>query len=424
MDVLVLDGQLRQSLAATRSLGRAGLRIGVLTPTSLAARSLAGHSTWAHHALDMPAAESGLRPFKAALLRRIQELRPRVIIPGYDGTIELLRECRPEVERLASIAMASDGALEDSFDKRRTLEIAEGLGIRTPRRAALHGESDVDAAVSEVGLPAVLKPDRSWVTSPDGHAVRVTSELVTSREGAQRAWERQAAAGCRATLQEWLPGRRDAVSLFLMNDEFLARFAQSSRREFPAHGGASAFYESLPLSNDLTGPAERLVRAIGIEGCSMVEFRRDAEGVPVLMEINARMGGSVGLAVKCGVNFPLMAFQWANGERPVPVQSYRIGYRARWLAGDIWNLKACLDQSAGPESPGRLRAVRQFVVDFVTSPSAIEPFQLRDPVPGIVDFRTTVLDFVIPRLRRMGGRLRPGGQATALLLANLLEVVV
>lgn len=393
------------------------------TPTPFAPRSLAGRSSWASRTLEVPTAESGLRAFKSSLIRHLETLRPRVILPGYDGTIELLRECREEVEAFAPIAMAPDAALEDSFDKRRTLEIAESLGIRTPRRATVHCATDLESALTEIGFPAVLKPDRSWVTKPDGNGHRITSELVTSSDEARQAWEHQAAFGCRATLQEWLPGRRDAVSLFLLGDEFIARFAQTSRREFPAHGGASTFYESLRLSEDLTVPAEQLVRAIGIQGCSMVEFRRDASGEPVLMEINARMGGSVGLAVKCGIDFPMMAFQWASGERPRAASAYRVGYRARWLAGDLWNLNACLNRTAGPESPGRLHALARFLGDFVTSPSAIEPFQLRDPVPGVVDFQTTVLDFVMPRLRRMGNRFSSGGQA-ALLLAGLFQQVV
>ncbi len=58
----------------------------------------------------------------------------------------------------------------------------------------------------------------------------------------------------------------------------------------------------------------RLVKAIGLDGLCEVEFRRDLSNHPYLMEINARLAGTIENAVRAGVDFPLLLWQWATGQ--------------------------------------------------------------------------------------------------------------
>ena len=179
--------------------------------------------------------------------------------------------------------------------------------------------------------------------------------------------------------QEFLPGWREAVSVFYANGEIQARFAQRSYREFPVLGGVSTLCESIAPAPELVKPAERLVRAIGLEGCSMVEFRRDRAGKPILMEINARPAGSLALAVRCGVNFPQLSItgRWDSLQS---VESYRVGKRLRWLSGDIWNLNQTLDHQE-PDVPPRGRAIRTFFISFALRPAKLDFVSARDMRP-------------------------------------------
>ena len=70
--------------------------------------------------------------------------------------------------------------------------------------------------------------------------------------------------------------------------------------------------ESIPVSKELLNTAVSLATAIGMEGACEVEFRRDASGRPLLMEINARLAGTLENAIHSGVNFPLMIWQWGD----------------------------------------------------------------------------------------------------------------
>ena len=129
----------------------------------------------------------------------------------------------------------------------------------------------------------------------------------------------------------------------------------------------------------------------------MVEFRRDRAGNPILMEINARPAGSLALAVRCGVNFPQLLYNWAMGFPLRPVESYRVGKRLRWLSGDIWNLNQTLDHQGEPDVPPRGRAIRTFFTDFALRPAKLDYVSARDMRPALVEFRHVV---VRPLLRK------------------------
>ena len=66
------------------------------------------------------------------------------------------------------------------------------------------------------------------------------------------------------------------------------------------------------------------------------------------MEINSRLSASVEIAVRAGVDFPLLLYQWAAGMPMRQVRSYRCGYRMRYLKGDVAWLKEALRDPSTP----------------------------------------------------------------------------
>src|SRR5207245_9620761 len=135
--------------------------------------------------------------------------------------------------------------------------------------------------------------------------------------------------------QELLTGRREAVSFLYAHGEVYARFAQWAMRTSPPLGGESVLRQSIAIPPDVGCHAESLVREINLEGYSEVEFRRDAAGVPYLMEINPRLSASVEVAVRAGVDFPYLLYQWASGKPVDRVAAYRTGGWISDLGGDI-----------------------------------------------------------------------------------------
>ena len=116
---------------------------------------------------------------------------------------------------------------------------------------------------------------------------------------------------------------------------------------------------------DLESAALALVRALDLEGYSEIEFRRDATGRPFLMEINARLSGSLEVAVRSGVPFPELLWRWAADEPLSPVVGYQTGIKMRYLKGDVkWLWENIESHGQRPDCVPPRRALATFAKDF------------------------------------------------------------
>jgi predicted ATP-grasp superfamily ATP-dependent carboligase len=375
-DALVLDARFRQSLVTVRSLGRRNLRVAALeTLDGIPAFS----SKWCQHRAVL-STEEGTESYFAYLLQVLAVTSAKVLITSSDGTIALIRRHRQELEQLTHIALAKEAALSVAINKGQTLEVARKLGLLVPRGVPVASSSDVKAALREVGLPAVVKPVESW-TGNGQQGVRFNPELVTTLEEGRRAVEAMTCFGGTVLFQQFLDGRREAMSFLYARGHMYARFAQWAKRTAPPLGGTSVLRQSIAIPQDIGDQTERLVREIDLEGYSEVEFRRDRAGNAYLMEINPRLSASVEIAVRSGVDFPLLLYQWANGDRIDEVKAYRVGKWMRYLMGDIATTIASLrqrDKQPGAVSPAG--ALFDFCSTFFV-PMWYDYLDWRDPGP-------------------------------------------
>jgi FAD-dependent urate hydroxylase len=404
LDVLIADGRQRAALVAVRDLGRTGLVVGALESDE---RAPAFASRWCAVTALVPDVARDRDAYLSALLTLCKRHRPRVVIPVHDGSIEAIRARRAEIERLAGVALAPELALDATIDKQRTFAVAKEVGIRLPRGAIVNTPQEVGAALSVTGLPAVVKPTRSWVEE-DGIGRRLASKLVRDLDQAARVVQEFSGAGAGAAIQEWLPGDRQALSFLYASGQFQARFAQRADRTSPPLGGNSVVRESIPLPDDITSDAEVLIQELDLEGYSEIEFRRDSRGRGVLMEINPRLSASVEIAVRAGVPFPRLLYSWARGDSLPAMDGYRTGVRMRWLGGDLSWLASAVRQSPGPDVPSPGRAIRTFFSEFA-HPAAYDYLDRGDPLPALTaagGLARRVRDRVISRRSGVAGASR------------------
>lgn len=64
---------------------------------------------------------------------------------------------------------------------------------------------------------------------------------------------------------------------------------------------------------DIMGYCTRIIEAIGLHGNIGIQIKRNAEGKPLLLEINPRVQGTIVAALGAGVNLPLLAVENAMG---------------------------------------------------------------------------------------------------------------
>src|SRR5256886_11896868 len=341
-DALVLDAALRQSLVTVRSLGRRGLRVAAAETHDHAP---AFASRWCQRGFVFPAKE-GTDAYQGILEHWLERAGARVLIASNDAPTALLRRHRARLEPRVCVALAPEPALTIAISKERTLAVARRLGLRVPREVIVRDGADVTAALKEIGLPAVIKPSESWLWNGQEGA-RLSAQLAVTPAEARHAVEAVTRFGEAALVQQLLTGRRDAVSFLYADGEVYARFAQWAKRTSPPLGGNSVLRQSIAIPHDIGCQAESLVREINLEGYSEVEFRRDAAGVPYLMEINPRLSASVEVAVRAGVDFPYLLYQWASGKPNERITGYRPGGGVCGVGGGISTAHAARPQRGG-----------------------------------------------------------------------------
>jgi predicted ATP-grasp superfamily ATP-dependent carboligase len=389
-DVLVLDALLRQSLVTVRSLGKRGLAVAALE-TSDAVPAFS--SRWCKRAFVCPAVD-GTDALLLYLERLLEQNGARVLITSSDSTVAFVRQHRERLERQVGIALAKEPALSIAINKEQTLEIARQLGLHIPRGVAVSSVQEVPAALKEIGLPAVVKPSESWLWSDEQEAgARIASRLVTTADEAQKAVKDLTRLGGTVLFQQFLTGRREAISLMYANGEFYGRFAQWAKRTEPPLGGTSVLRQSIAIPPDSGEDAERLVREIDLEGYSEVEFRRDRAGIPYLMEINPRLSASVEIAVRSGVDFPHQLYQWASGGAIDKVHSYRTGNWMRYLKGDIMTTIETIQQRGRPGVTPPAQALLGFGLSFL-KPMDYDYIDWDDPAPALHATTTFTRDWL------------------------------
>jgi predicted ATP-grasp superfamily ATP-dependent carboligase len=399
-DAVVLDAKLRQSLMTVRSLGRRGKRVAAMETKRALEKSKyipTFSSRWCQEALIVPAYEQQAHLFLTHLKHFVDVAGARVLMSSSDEGIDVLRTHRAEIEQWGiRLALAKEASLAIAIRKDRTLAVAERLGLGIPREVLITEVSEVRRALREIGLPAVVKPNESWVWNTQ-QGVRLTCQLVTTPEEARLAVQHLTQSGGMVHFQQFLPGRQESVSLVYAHGEVSARFAQWTKRTHPPLGGVSTYRQSIPLPQDTLAQAERLVREIDLEGYSQVQFRRDDIGKPYLMEMNPRLTSGIEIAVRAGIDFPYLVYQWANEEPIDRIKGYRAGVKMCYLEGDLLTTLQTIAQRGRPGVTPPTRALAEFVATFFV-PTSYDYFDWQDLHPTLTAVGETI-ERVLYRLR-------------------------
>jgi predicted ATP-grasp superfamily ATP-dependent carboligase len=338
--VLLTDPEQRASLAAARALARAGYRV----VTMGASRGLAGWSRAVArhvHVADQDVARADALVAATATIVRRESVQ--VVVPVSDAASRALLGA--DIHVGAAVAGPSAEAYARASDKAHLLQVATRCGLRVPRQQTrLTRDDGTDAGMPWTG-PIVVKPSRS-VVEAGGQALKVGVRFVEHPVELPGVLASYPAEAYPLLLQERTFG--EGVGVFLLRHDgiTLLSFAHRRLREKPPAGGVSTYREAIVPPPSLLAQCERLLDALGYSGPAMVEFKRDeSTGAFVLMEINARLWGSLQLAIDAGVDFPSALVALALGRPLPPPPAPRIGVRSVWELGELDHALALLRRS-------------------------------------------------------------------------------
>lgn len=332
--ILILDGNTRSALAATRSLGRKGVRVVVADETK---RTLAGSSRYCSETFAYPPPGTDSDAFIAAIRQECARRRVGVIFPMAEVSMAIVLSRRKEL-RGAAVPCVEAGTFDLISDKGQLVELAHRLGIRTPKTHFVGDRKSLRALYSRLEFPVVLKPCRSRIRS-EGRWISASVKYAGSVRELEEHIDRFAFLKLHPFLvQEYVPGRGHGIFALYDKGRPAAWFAHRRLRERPPSGGVSVLSESVDCNPAALRMARTLLDYVGWHGVAMVEFKVTREGVPYLMEVNGRFWGSLQLAIDAGVDFPWLLYQLATGKTPDQVHRYARGVRSRWLLGDLASL--------------------------------------------------------------------------------------
>jgi predicted ATP-grasp superfamily ATP-dependent carboligase len=273
--------------------------------------------------------------------------------------------------------------------------VAEAAGIGVPLTFAADSEDEARAAAAALSYPAVVKPgDPIPFKRRFGRPVL----LCQTPEELLGAW--RSAADCEPLLQEVIPG--DDATLWTVGSytdasgTALGLFCGRKLVQMPRGFGTCRVGEAR-WRDDIVEQALALLAALGYQGIAQTEFRLDPRDERFkLMEVNPRLWQWHGLARACGVDLPRIAYLDVLGRPQRPVRSGPQHDGRRWVVA------AAHLRASRQEGTSLRRALREI------GPGAVEgTFDVRDPLPAIVQASGLVTAPIARRLHRRGGKGEP-----------------
>lgn len=386
--VLILDGCNRSALAATRSLGRKGVKVVVADETP---STLASGSRYCLEDFTYPSPNRYPEAFINVLKQEADKRQIKVMMPMTEITTSVILKERAKFNGLI-IPFAPFEAFDQLTNKWWLLELARDLGISVPRTHFVHKPDELNALRGQIDFPAVLKPFRSriccgprWLET----AVRYAGSFEEiERMVAQFEFLNQHPF----MIQECVRGQGEGVFTLYNQGQAVVFFGHRRLRENPPSGGVSVLSESIVPNPKAQEAARKLLDFIRWHGVAMVEFKVAEDGTPYLMEVNARFWGSLQLAIDAGVDFPWLLYQLATGQPVDPIGGYKLGVKNRWLLGDAAHLYKSLIRGKDLDMPHgqKWRTLLDFV-NFFDRETRYEVNRWDDPLPFVAELKQRFL---------------------------------
>lgn len=315
--VVLADAKYRSSIAAARTLGRAGYQVvavqageGAFPDPPVFASRFVSQSRRIAAAPDGP-------DYADRLLELLEEYDRPVLFCAGAATLNAVSRRREQFSRWCDFLISPPEVLDRLNDKEEVHRRCQELGIPVPRQ--YDGEP--------AAYPVVLKPHCG-----EKFGLKARDRYALAENAAE--YQRHLAAMARydpdPIVQERVSGDGAGASLLLDRaGRLVCALCHRRIREFPASGGPSTCCESF-YDAGMIQQAYRLLSSFGFVGMAMVEFKG-----PCVLEVNPRVWGSFPMTGCAGSPFACRYAQAAAGEvLEYEPHDYQTGVRMRFLLND------------------------------------------------------------------------------------------
>jgi predicted ATP-grasp superfamily ATP-dependent carboligase len=329
--IFLLDGEQRSTLAVTRSLGRAGIKVIVGEEKK---KSLSGCSKFCHSTTAYRSPYYDAKNFIKDIIATIEKKDIDMLVPMTDITTYQILANEKLLRKMTIVPTVQYKQYMHASNKIEMVCTAKKLGIPVPESLVIKRPSHIKRGDFPFEFPVILKPEASLIVSED-KVDKCGVQIANSIDDIRDAMENKPAFQKPFMIQKRLKGVGIGVFALFDNGKPVAMFSHKRLREKPPWGGVSVLSESAPPDPEAERFAMKLLEHLNWQGVAMVEFKRDhITGLPNLMEINARFWGTLQLSIFAGVDFPMMLYRLATGDA-IPYRRQYEHVVMRWLLGDL-----------------------------------------------------------------------------------------
>lgn len=301
------------TLAAVRSLGRAGV------PVTVADSGRFGVSSWSKyttHRVKSPRVRS-TSEFLEWLLQFGAKNGRHVLLPTSDDTAWLYALHREDLSRYFDLASPSVDVIYSLLNKRRLYQKAVDAGLDVPRTWFPQSADEVEQCGREARFPVVIKPVTQvmFKTLSKGLCVQTAGQLQERyaefvRQPHEDALLQFDPTAARPMVQEFYPEAATGIyniSAYVHRGRLCGVRAARKLLQQPRQLGVGVCFEEASVAPELAAGLERLVSTLGFSGVVEAEFIRRA-GDAMLIDFNPRFYNQMGFDIARGLPLPLLAY--------------------------------------------------------------------------------------------------------------------
>ncbi len=345
LDVLLTDGEYKNTYAILRALKEKGLKVGIifnsLHSMSIYSRFVDKRFFIKSNLLKNSSIEE-FESYKNEVISILKSNKINVFIPVGNMSFHFASKYKEELEKLTRLLVVDKDCMQVAQNKEMTFKFAEKIGVPTPGTYYLNSVDDIEKIAGEVTFPCVVKKTNFF----EGGVVYCNNkdELTNKLKIIMAS---RASNASYPIVQEYVSGPGTGFYGIFKNGKCINYFIHERIHEYPVTGGSSSFAKSI-YNDKLKELGAKVLEGLNWQGVAMVEFKKDIiNGTYKLMEINPKYWGSLELSYRAGINFPYINYLIAM-DKPLETtpQTYRENVYFRWILPDdyLWKLFTSKEQ--------------------------------------------------------------------------------
>ncbi len=318
--VLLLDGR-ENTLAIVRAFHGYGIPVTVATYADCAVYK----SRYLKKGIPIPEGVSAVDHYRDITLSgKYPELKGSVIFACGDSAIDFMIEARDELEKDFILDCQIPSKQLDMLNKRKTLELAEQVGIEAPKFWFPDELNDLQKIADTAVYPVLIKPIFTHLFQKHYDKKLL---LVDNKEDLLRWAQEVKAKQIEFMICEFIPGPDTCNSSYYTHIDAkgnnLFKYTKRVIRRTQPNFGGGCYHESKWLP-DTAKEGEKYFRGIGFTGLCNIEFKHDARDNKLkLIEVNARITAAHEILVKSNMDVAYLVYCHLTGRAVPKLDSFK-----------------------------------------------------------------------------------------------------